>query len=352
MNKMKESEEMVAIEHTASDISKNQKSVQKNKEAVNPAEIVLGCMMVSVVIILTLFSSSLIQVFKVVPTNLVLAKSTIQLLLFTMSNKANNINLIPDSKPEVVATALHGFLSGLALLCSVAAVRLIPLGDFFTIIFAKTVLMMTLMSTFTGQPINKKKSLLIMSCMVGLIILVKTQTSSTTDLPALDPHSDIWQGLGLAFLHIVFSSLGEGIIVQTPQVAPGVVSFWSALGGLVICIPAFTPFYSSQPSILSGSLPSYMQAFLLVFLSLATMAAAIFADQAQKIIGKTFVKTIRSLEIPLGLLVSLSLACDEYHPSYLGWCGIVLVVISSVAAQHQMEGNNTKNKDQSEYEIV
>ena len=42
MNKMKESEEMVAIEHTASDISKNQKSVQKHKEAVNPAEIVLG----------------------------------------------------------------------------------------------------------------------------------------------------------------------------------------------------------------------------------------------------------------------------------------------------------------------
>jgi len=344
---MKESEEMVAIEHTASDISKNQKSVQKNKENVNPAEILLGCMMVTVVIILTLFSSSLIQVFKVVPTNLVLAKSTIQLLLFTMSNKANNINLIPDSKEEVVATAAHGLLSGLALLCSVAAVRLLPLGDFFTIIFAKTVLMMTLMSTFTGQPINKKKSLLIMSCMVGLIILVKT--SSTTDL---DPHSDFWQGLGLAFLHIVFSSLGEGIIVQTPQVAPGVVSFWSALGGLVICIPAFTPFYSSQPSILSGSLPSYMQVFLLVFLSLATMAAAIFADQAQKIIGKTFVKTLRSLEIPLGLLVSLSLTCDEYHPSYLGCCGIVLVVISSVAAQHQIKGNNTKNKDQSEYEIV
>lgn len=336
---MKESEEMVAIEHTASDISKNQKTVQKNNEAVNPAEILLGCMMVCVVIILTLFSSSLIQVFKVVPTNLVLAKSTIQLLLFTLSNKANNINLIPASKAEVVATAAHGLLSGLALLCSVAAVRLLPLGDFFTIIFAKTVLMMTLMSTFTGQPINKKKSLLIMSCMVGLIILVKTQTSSTTDL---DPHSDIWQGLGLAFLHIVFSSLGEGIIVQTPQVAPGVVSFWSALGGLVICIPAFTPF----------SLPSYMQVFLLVFLSLATMAAAIFADQAQKIIGKTFVKTIRILEIPLGLLVSLSLTCDEYHPSYLGCCGIVLVVISSVAAQHQIEGNNTKNKDQSEYEIV
>jgi len=340
---------MVAIEHTASDISKNQKTVQKNNEAVNPAEIFLGCMMVTVVIILTLFSSSLIQVFKVVPTNLVLAKSTIQLLLFTMSNKANNINLLPASKAEVVATAAHGLLSGLALLCSVAAVRLLPLGDFFNIVFAKTVLMMTLMSTFTGQPINKKKSLLIMSCMVGLIILVKTQTSSTTDL---DPHSDLWQGLGLAFLHIVFSSLGEVIIVQTPQVAPGVVSFWSALGGLVISIPAFTPFYSSQPSILSGSLPSYMQVFLLVFLSLATMAAAIFADQAQKIIGKTFVKTLRSLEIPLGLLVSLSLTCDEYHPSYLGCCGIVLVVISSVAAQHQIEGNNTKNKDQSEYEIV
>lgn len=345
----KESEELVSVEDTARNMSKNKKNVEKNKEAVNPAEMVLGCMMVSVVIILTLFSSSLIQVFKVVPTNLVLAKSTIQLLLFTMSNKANSISLFPDSKTEVVATAVQGLLSGMALLCSVAAVRLLPLGDFFSIIFAKSVLMMILMTTITGQPINKMKSLLIMSCMVGLIVLVKTQTSSTSELPALDPHSDIWQGLGLAFLHLVCSSLGEGIIVQTPQVAPGVVSLWSAVGGLVICIPAF---FSSQPSILSGSLPSYMQAFLLVFLSLATIAAAIFADQAHKLTSQTFVKAIRSSEIPLGLLVSLSLACDEYHPSYLGCCGIVMVVISSVAAQHQVEGDNSKSQDQSQYQIV
>ena len=212
-------------------------------------------MMAPVVIIPTLFSSSLVQVFKVVPTNLVLAKSTIQLLLFTMSNKANSISLFPDSKTEVIATAVQALLSEMASLC-VAAVRLLPLGDSFSIIFAKSILMMILLTTITGHTINKKKSLLIMSCMGGLILLVKTQTSSTSELPALDPHSDILQGLGLPFLHLVCSPLGEGIIMQTPQVAPGMVSLWSAVGGLAICIPAV---FSSQPPTLSESLTSYMQ---------------------------------------------------------------------------------------------
>ena len=40
----KKSEELVSVENTARNTSKTKKNVEKNKEAVNPAEMVLGCM--------------------------------------------------------------------------------------------------------------------------------------------------------------------------------------------------------------------------------------------------------------------------------------------------------------------
>jgi len=333
------SEENVAMEDSGTDKPRINKSV-----AINPAENVLGCMMVSVVIILTIFSSSLIQVFNVVPSNFVLVKSTFQLFLFTISNRTNSIKFIPVRKTEAIAAAVQGLLSGLAVICSVASVRVLPLGHFFTIIFAKTVFVMILISTITGQQICKKKSALIICCLVGLIILVKTLTSSTQE-------STTWTGLGLVFLYLLFSTLGDSIVIQTPQVAPGVLSFWSAVGGLLVCIPSFTSLYSEEPSILSGSCPSYMQGFLLVFLSLSTIASAIFTHQAEKLTSKTFVKVFRSWEIPLGLLVSLSLPSQNI-PNYIQVFGILLIVGSSVLTQKIFEGEQAKHSVGEAYEAV
>jgi len=367
---MTKSGENMPMENSGSYRSRMNKTV-----AVNRAEKVLGSMMVSVVTILTIFSCSLIQVFKVVPSNLVLVQSTIQLLLFTISNKTNSIKFIPVKKKEAIAAAVQGLLSGLALLCSVAAVRVIPLGDFFTIVFARSVFVMILISIITGRQICKKKSVLIIACIVGLIILVKNMTDpldqesldqvspdhesldqesldqESLDQESLDRKSTTWTSLGLIFLFLLFSTLRDSIVIQSPQVPAGVVSFWSAVGGFVTCIPAFTSFYSEEHSILSGSPPSYMQGFLLVFLSLSTIASAIFTDQAEKLTSKTLVKVFRIWEIPLGFLISFSLP-SQCIPNFNGLFGILLVVGSSVCAQQVLEGEEAKHATDQEYEAV
>ena len=106
---------------------------------------------ISVAIMITVFSSVLIQVFEVIPTNLVLVKSIFQFFLFTISNKANSISLMPENGRDAAVIAVQGLLSGLAYICSIGAVRLLPLGDVFSIIFSKTVFLMLLMSGFGGR---------------------------------------------------------------------------------------------------------------------------------------------------------------------------------------------------------
>ena len=109
-----------------------------------------GFLFVSVAIIVTIFSYILIQVFEVVPTNIVLVKSIIQVILFTISNKSNGISMMLESNAETAAITVQGILSGLAFICSVGAVRLLPLGDFLSITFSQSVFLMLLMSGLRG----------------------------------------------------------------------------------------------------------------------------------------------------------------------------------------------------------
>ena len=59
----------------------------------------------------------------------------------------------------------------------------------------------------------------------------------------------------------------------------------------------------------------------------------------------------RSLEIPVGLLVSLSLT-NDYLPSYVGYFGVVLIVTSSVVTQATMEEEDNKEETNKVYEVV
>lgn len=348
---MMKSKESVTEKNSESDIFIDGNSDDVTAKGDNLAVMFLGFIFVSVVIILTLFSNSLIQVFEVVPTNLLLIKSTIQLILFTISNKSNSIKISLDDKRVVAAMVVQGLMSGIAFICNVWAVRLLPLGHYFSITFAKTVFFLILISGITGHTlVTKKKVFLIVTCVLGLGLLLNTQvhTSQTDTVSPLDPGTSIWTGLGLAFLTIFLSSQAEMTVLLT-QLPAGVVSFWSAVGGLVTSVPI--SLCSSEPSILSGSLPSYMEGFLLVFLSLSIITMALFTDQAEKLVCKTFVKIIRSLEIPLAILISLSLA-NHYLPSYVGCIGIIMIVISSVLAQHMVENEELAHEDKQEYEIV
>ena len=67
-----------------------------------------------------------------------------------------------------------------------------------------------------------KKAALALICTLGLLLLIKTQTSYKENLTGstdvTDPHSGIWFGLGLVFFHNVFSSQAE-VLLQRSQVS-------------------------------------------------------------------------------------------------------------------------------------
>ena len=70
---------------------------------------------------------------------------------------------------------------------------------------------------------TKKKISLTLTCMLGLVLLIKTQTrcinhpNGLIDVvyPLQDPASSIWLGLGLTFLCNAFSSQAEVIVLGT-----------------------------------------------------------------------------------------------------------------------------------------
>merc|ERR1719266_1085572 len=109
---MMKSKESVTQKNSQSDIFIDGNSDDVTAKGDNLAVMFLGFIFVSVVIILTLFSNSLIQVFEVVPTNLLLIKSTIQLILFTISNRSNSIKISLDDKRMVAAMVVQGLMSG------------------------------------------------------------------------------------------------------------------------------------------------------------------------------------------------------------------------------------------------
>ena len=70
---------------------------------------------------------------------------------------------------------------------------------------------------------TKKKVSLTLTCMLGLVLLIKTQTRCINHpnglievvYPLQDPASSIWLGLGLAFLYNAFSSQAEVLVFGT-----------------------------------------------------------------------------------------------------------------------------------------
>ena len=74
-----------------------------------------------------------------------------------------------------------------------------------------------------GQAMTKKKSTLALICMLGLVLLIKTQTcynqhqTGLTEVvnAAHDPAYSTWLGLGLVFLHNAFSSQAEVLRLGT-----------------------------------------------------------------------------------------------------------------------------------------
>eukprot|EP00092_Neocalanus_flemingeri_P001629 GFUD01001739.1.p1 GENE.GFUD01001739.1~~GFUD01001739.1.p1 ORF type:complete len:356 (-),score=85.07 GFUD01001739.1:11-1078(-) len=349
--------ESVIIENTPceSDLLIKKVNEKEEEKSAKSVEIFLGCILVSVAIMVTVFSFVLLQEFEVVPTNLVFVKSILQLLLFTISNKNNSISVKPADSRDAAIIAVQGLLSGLAFICSIGAVRLLPLGDVFSIMFSKTVFLMLLMSGFAGN-MTKKKLAVTMVSMLGLVVLIINQTRYNVHQnglievvnPLVDPYSSIWVGIGLALLHNMFSSMAEVLRLDT-KAAAGVLSFWSAVGGLVVA--ALSTFVSSEPSILSGVIPSVMQLFLLVFLSISAIAVMVITAAADGLVSKTFVTAIRSIEIPTAMIISLALTID-YIPNYVGYVGVVFIVISSVLAQATMEDEEKEENSTDVHEFV
>ena len=162
---------------------------------------------------------------------------------------------------------------------------------------------------------TKKKIGVTMVCMLGLILLIKTQTrynyheNGLIDVvnPLDDHNSTVWLGLGLVFMYNMFSSQAEVLRCNTrvsmsisrsafytsmcQQSAAGVTSFWSAVGGLVTA--ALSAFFSSEPSLLSGAMPSPMHIFLLVSLSISAIAMVVSIAQAETLVDKTAVTAVR-----------------------------------------------------------
>eukprot|EP00092_Neocalanus_flemingeri_P005622 GFUD01006054.1.p1 GENE.GFUD01006054.1~~GFUD01006054.1.p1 ORF type:complete len:354 (+),score=90.63 GFUD01006054.1:359-1420(+) len=343
-------EKSVIIENTPSALF-----IKKEEKSAMFVEVCLGCILIFVAIIFTMVTSVLIQVLEVVPTNLVLVKSILQLLLFTISNKNTDVSITAENRSTVTVQAVQGFLSSLAFICSIGAVRLLPLGDVFSIIFIKTVFIMLLMSGFAGRAMTKKKTAVTIVSMLGLVLLIKNHTCYNCHQdgliggvdPLADPNSSIWIGFGLAFMYNIFSSKAEVLMLEDKSGA-GELSFWSSVGGLVTAV--MSSFFCSESSIMSGAMPSVRQILLLVSLSISAMVTKMIIAHVETRVSKTFVKVIKSLEIPLGFLSSLGLS-NSYLPSNFGYLGVVLIVISAVSAQATLEDEEEKNesKDSSNY---
>ena len=330
-------------EHNDSDSPLLSKSKTELKETTrNFKHEIIGCVLAFISGVIFTVNNIIIQVRKLDFTDIVLVRSTLQILLIGGLCYFKNLSLFPkleeNSTRTKIVMIVQGFLGGLMIIMSFGCVRLMPLGDASTLLFSSPIFTMILACLCLNHKLVPIRVLFITILMIGTILVVQPpfifgeETSNSTEY-----YIGAILGISTAFV----DGLVNISINFCTEINPLVLLWWSGIGGLFVSLMAFT--FDTKARILTASISiiSYGDWSAYFIMAIIGLLAYFCMTKSLQMIDPTVVSFIRSLEIVLAFLVQILIM--NQIPNYLAVIGAVLVLVSvgSIAIQDFFSKKNS-----------
>jgi len=314
-------------------------------------ESMIGLGFAVVSIALTIFTAVLVKYFEAthdLPTNLVIIRGILQVLLFAAAVIKGHELILPTTKREKFIVVARGFCTGILFITNVAALRFLPLGDVFTLLTAKSIFYILVpgivfyLSRVWGKPLDTGKLSLILVAIVGFYLFLCTydrhtklfhELHTTMVLPvpkfAFFLEKTLAENTIAIGTVVVITNLALNVpVMYLTKLCDGVVcasvqSFWSGVGGFMVGVVC--SFFSSRNSIFSGYY-SASEIGVVLFISSSFIVIAIMQSQAAKFISTPALNVLRLVEIPVAYL----LCPNEVMPNFYSVMGMLFILSSSV----------------------
>jgi len=313
-------------------------------------EWMIGLGFASVSIGLTIFTAVLVKYFEAshdLPTNLVLIRGVLQILLFAIAIIKGRQCILPFTRREQIVVISRGVLTGVLFITNMVALRFLPLGDVFTLLTAKSVFCIFVPSVLyyvyqpLGKPFDTRKICMILVATLGFYLFVCTKSGHTeifnelhTTLVIPVPkfafflektlrENTVVIGLAIAMINVVLTVPVMYLSKMCEGTSSSVQSFWSGVGGFLVGV--LSSFWRRETSIFSGSYSAY-EICVVLFISVFFIGIAILQSQATKFISTPALNLIRIVEIPLAYL----LCPNEVMPDFYSVMAVLFILSSSV----------------------
>ena len=176
----------------------------------------------------------IIQIQKLDFADIVLVRSTLQILIIGGLCYLKNLSLAPKLKSNSTRTRIvmivQGFLGGLMIMMSFGCVRLMPLGDASTLLFSAPIFTMIFAFLCLKHKLAPIRILLILILMTGTILVVQPpfifgeKNSNSTEY---------YIGAILGISVALVDGLVNISINFCTDINPLVLLWWSGMGGLI-----------------------------------------------------------------------------------------------------------------------
>eukprot|EP00092_Neocalanus_flemingeri_P003493 GFUD01003746.1.p1 GENE.GFUD01003746.1~~GFUD01003746.1.p1 ORF type:complete len:380 (-),score=60.36 GFUD01003746.1:141-1280(-) len=318
----------------------------------------VGLGLATVSIGLTIFTAVLVKCFEAthdLPTNLVIIRGVLQILLFAVAVAQGDQFILPPTRREKLLVIVRGFFTGFVFMTNIAALRFLPLGDVFTIFTTRSVFcilipVLTVCSSKRfGKPIDANKLCLVLVASLGLYLFLSSkfgEVELTEDLMSTDSSADrgdvvlpefafllekpqsyntVQIGIAMAFLNLVLSMPIVCLEKMIEGTSASIQSFWSGVGGFLIGVVA--SFFDSTTSIFSGYYSAY-EFYMMLVISICFIMIAVLQSQAIKLISTPALNIILLVQIPVAYFVCPNEA--EVMPDFYTMMGMLFILSSSM----------------------
>jgi len=313
----------------------------------------VGFGLASVSIGLTIFTAVLVKCFEAthdLPTNLVIIRGVLQVILFAVAVAQGDQFILPATKRDKLLVVARGFFTGFLFITSIAALRFLPLGDVFTILTARSIFCILVpalifsTSKRFGKPFDRNKLCLVLVAVLGFYLFLSTKSSEdnfpqnveTPDHKLVLPvpqfayflekplsGNTVHIGMAMALLNLVLNVPVMYLTKMCEGTSASVQSFWSGVGGFLVGV--VTSFFDSRTSIFSGCYSAY-EFCVMLLISISFIMIVVIQSQATKFISTPSLNIIRLVQIPIAYII----CPNEVMPDFYSVMGMLFILSSSV----------------------
>lgn len=306
-----------------------------------------GCVLAVISIGLTIFNGVIIKCFDAsrnLPTNMVLIRGVLQIVLYSVAVYQGNQSVIPSMCRERLIVVIKGVLKGILFMTAVAAIRFLPLGDVFTISSAEFVFcilfisIISLVIAMPGPRICTTCVCLFLVTFLGfyLFLYKPGDDSSTKELGPFRyalfleeslSESTVTYGLVMISLNLCLTLPVNVLAKKIDYISPSIQSFWGGVGSLLVGIVA--SIYDSQSSLFSGSYSSF-EFLVMLIISVSLILVSFLQDQALQFISHPTLAALKIVQIPVAYLICPN---QERLPEFYTVLGIVFISFSGLVGE-------------------